>query len=90
MRANLEANKRYFVDITPTPSPPFTKFVAMYPIGGDTGEASVNSKLTKTIAFTDEWKTAFAQGELLKEVREKLQEAKSKGMEVDLSGKEGI
>jgi hypothetical protein len=90
MRARLEPNKRYFVHITPTPSPPFTTFVAMYPIGGDAGEESLNSKWTRIIAFTDEWRVGFAQGEQLREVQEKLQEAKSKQMEVDLSGEHGI
>jgi hypothetical protein len=90
VRARLDANKRYFVKITQVPSPPFTKFVAMYPMDAKDGEEAVNYKISKTIAFSDERKAEFAQGEQLKEVQEKLKEARSKGMEVNMSGKDGI
>jgi hypothetical protein len=90
IRARLDANKRYFVNISPVPSPPYTRLIIMNPISGEDGEGLLSSRWTTIIAFSDEWRAEFAQGNLLKEVQGKLQEAKSSSMDVGLSGKDGI
>jgi hypothetical protein len=90
MRVNLEANKRYFIGISSVPSPPFTTFIAMYPMDAADLEEAIASRWSDTLAFTDEWRAEFAQGKLLAEVKENLQDAKGKSMEVSMTGKDGI
>jgi hypothetical protein len=94
VRADLEPGKRYFVNVTPMPSPPFTTLVAVYPLGGDTGEVLLDHKSTKILNFSDAWRADFLKkdkkGKLLKEVREKVQEAQSKDMDVDIPREFGI
>jgi hypothetical protein len=90
LRARLEANKEYFVRIKVMPSPPFTTFVTIVPAFWDEGDKFLDSGFTKIITFTDEWKAEFATEERLKEVREELQDARSRSMEVELRAEHGI
>jgi hypothetical protein len=94
VRADLEPGKRYFLKITEVPTIAFLTVVAVYPIGGDAGEATLNHKSTKLLHFSDQWRADFLKkdkkGKLLKEVREKLQEAQDKQMDIDLPREFGI
>jgi hypothetical protein len=89
-RAVLEPNKRYYLRIVSVPSPPFNKFIAVHPVGGNDAETIIKSKVSKTITFTDKWRAKFAKEKRLKEVQKKLQEAKDRSMDVDLSGEHGF
>jgi hypothetical protein len=94
IKADLEPGKRYFLRIVTVPSPPFNKFLAVHPLGGDNGEEIVNYKASKIMTFTEKWKADFAKDKkgkkLIEEAKEKYQEAQSKPMDVDLPREYGI
>ena len=89
MRADLEPNKRYYLRISPLPSPPFTQLIAMVRLNKEEGDAWMQQVKHQPISFTDEWRAEFAQGKRLQGAQENLQSAKNKSMEVDLSGING-
>jgi hypothetical protein len=85
IRANLQANKTYYVKLEWIPNPiPFAKnFVAFSVLEPEDGEDWFNK--SRTTSFTDEWRAKYAQGERLQEAREQLQEARNdRSMEVRL------
>jgi len=88
MRADLEANKRYYIKLEMIPNPvPFSKdFVGMRIVDPKDGEQWIGYS---NKPLTDEWRAAFAQGKRLQEARQQLQEAKNKQMSVDLRGIHG-
>jgi len=85
MKASLKANNTYYVKLESIPNPiPFAKnMVVMRPLEAEDGEAWFKKSRTKT--FTDEWRAKFAQGKILEEAKEQLQEArKDKSKEIGL------
>jgi hypothetical protein len=94
VRADLEAGKRYNLNVTMIPSPPFTTLIAVYPLGADSLELRLSQKSTKLLSFSDAWRADFLKkdkkGKYLKEVREELKEAQSKDMDVTLPRDYGI
>ncbi|MDR2951711.1 MAG: hypothetical protein LBU82_00555 [Treponema sp.] len=87
MRANLQANKTYYVQIVNVPNPvPFARdMVALRVLDPKDGPEFLKT-WNETAVFTDEWRSKFAQGKLLQEVKENLQDAKAdKSMEISLN-----
>jgi hypothetical protein len=78
MKANLEPNKRYYVQLLSIPNPiPFGKdFIAMRVLTPEAGEEFIKS-YKKTIAFDDKWRAGYAQGKHLKEATEHLEKAQN-------------
>lgn len=90
MKADLEANKHYFLKIESIPNPvPFAKdIIALRIIKPEDGEAWLRQ--VKTVSFTDKWRADFAKGKQLKEAMEHLREAQNdQSMEIDLTGIHG-
>lgn len=88
MRAELEANKSYYVQVYEVPQPlNIVTFVAMSVMEPDAGEANRDS--LKNIVFSDEWRAEYAQGKRLEEAQENLQDAMNSLTEVELSGVHG-
>jgi len=91
MRAELDANKRYYVHIMPIPNPiPFARdILSARVVVPEEGEERVNS--TRLVLFTDTWREEFLQKEQdeLKEVQGYLKEAKAKSMPVDMKRSDG-
>jgi len=85
IKANLQANKTYYVKLEEIPNPvPFAKrMVVMRPLEPEDGEKWL--KKSRTTTFTDEWRANFAQGKLLEEAKEQLQKARNdKALETNL------
>jgi len=88
MKANLEPNKRYFVQVMSLPNPvPFAKdMVALRVLNQVAGEELI--KQGKIVLFTDGWRTKFLQdkrGKRLQEAQEQLQKARNDtSMEITL------
>ena len=85
MRADLQANKAYYIKLETIPNPvPFSKdFVAMRIMEPTAGEAWV--KQAKAFSFTDEWRAKYAQGKRFQQLKEHLQKARNdKSMEITL------
>jgi len=73
MKAKLEANKRYFVQVYEVPQPlNIVTFVAMRVV--ENGDQFLKQKI---LSFSDKWRAEFAQEKRLKEVRVHLQSAQS-------------
>jgi hypothetical protein len=91
MRAELDANKRYYAHIMPIPNPiPFARdILSARVITPDEGERWLRS--TKIVLFTDTWRGEFLEKEKeeLKEVQGFLKEAKAKSMPVDMKKTDG-
>jgi len=91
MRAELDANKRYYVHIMPIPNPiPFARdFLSARVVTPDEGEKWLKS--TRIISFTDKWREEFLEKEKddLKEVQGYLKEAKGKSMPIDMKRSDG-
>jgi hypothetical protein len=88
MRANLQANKTYYVQLMNISNPiPFAKDMVALRVLEPTVEGPELLKVwNDSVAFSDEWRTKFAQGDMLQEVREHLQEAKANSsMEITLN-----
>ncbi|MDR2952542.1 MAG: hypothetical protein LBU82_04785 [Treponema sp.] len=86
MRANLQANKTYYVKLERWPNPvPFSQNLVSLKVM-EPEDAAEWIKYSRNASFTDEWRAEFAQGKLLQEVKENLQEAKAdKSMEISLN-----
>ena len=91
MRAELDANKRYYAHIMSISNPiPFAKdMLSARVITPDEGEKWLN--WAKIVLFTDKWREEFLQKEQgeLKEVQDILKEAKGKAMPVDMKKADG-
>jgi len=91
MRAELDANKRYYAHIMRIPNPiPFVRdLLSARVIDPEEGERWLRS--TKIVSFTDVWREEFLQKEQedLKEVQGYLKEAKAKSMPVDMKRTDG-
>lgn len=88
MRADLEANKRYYIKLEMIPNPiPFSKdFVGMRILDPKDGYQWIGYS---SEPFSDEWRARYAQGKRLQEAQQQLQEAKGKQLNIDLSGING-
>jgi hypothetical protein len=75
MKADLEANKKYFVRVLEVPQPLPVTFISMTVYDPNAGEELLKS--SKIISFSDQWRAGFAQGKPLKEAQEQLQKAQN-------------
>jgi hypothetical protein len=77
IKANLRANRTYYVNLQWIPNPvPFAKnFVAFQVLDDEEGEEMFQK--SQTVFFDDEWRANYAQGELLEEVKQQLREARN-------------
>jgi len=91
MRAELEANKRYYVHVMAISNPiPFAKdILSARVVTPDEGENWLTRP--KIVSFTDKWREEFLQKEQddLKDVQGYLKEAKAKSMPVDMKKTDG-
>jgi hypothetical protein len=91
MRAELDANKRYYAHIMSISNPiPFAKdMLAVRVITPDEGEKWLNR--AKIVSFTDKWREEFLEKEKdeLTDVQGYLKESKAKAMPVDMKKTDG-
>jgi len=91
LRADLEANKRYYVNIMTIPNPiPFASAIlATRTVSPDEGENWI--KRVKMVSFTDKWRSDFVQNkkDKIKDTQKRLQEAKASSMNVNIKKTDG-
>jgi hypothetical protein len=90
-KADLQANKRYYIKIETIPNPiPFSQAIIVARVLA-AEDVDKWMKKGKNISFSDEWRAKFAQGKDLKEAQDQLQKARNdKSLTVTLTGKDGI
>lgn len=86
--ANLEPNKRYYVQVAYVPSPPFTTLVTMRVLEPEQAD-EWTKRIKKYFQFTDAWRTEYAQGKRFENMQIQYEAAKKSETDVTLSGIHG-